>query len=465
MIELSHVHFRYAEMESESLKGISLKLARGKCLVLSGSSGSGKTTVTRLINGLIPHFYPGELSGSIKIKGEDIRGRQAHELAMQIASVFQNPRTQFFNTDTDSELVFAMENCAIPSEEMQLRYGRTVADLHLEHLSGRDIFSLSGGEKQWIAFGSDHALEPELFVLDEPSANLDHVSIERLREILLHLKQKGKTILIAEHRLYYLRDIADQLAWLEDGRLETLFDISELRSKSCEELHALGLRTLAAPISFRMPVSCPTQTPALELRALTVSRGKQRILTELNLLADYGQIVGVTGANGSGKSTLAKTICGLMTEENGSIYFDGQILPPRARKDVAFLVMQDPNYQLFGDSVENELRLSAYRDPPDENRIEDLLTQLDLNKLRTRHPLSLSGGQKQRLCIALAALSPASVLIFDEPSSGLDFDNMRRITELLKALSKQQRAILVISHDQEFLQMVCTQIVSLHEKQ
>ena len=129
MIELKQVSFRYAGTETEALRSISLKINKGKCVVLSGSSGCGKTTITRLINGLIPSFYPGELSGTVKITGEDIAGREPHELASQIGSVFQNPRTQFFNTDTDSEIVFGMENCGVPYEEMQYRYERTVNNL------------------------------------------------------------------------------------------------------------------------------------------------------------------------------------------------------------------------------------------------------------------------------------------------------------------------------------------------
>ena len=125
MIQLEHVSFRYAEMETKALENISLQVDRGKCVVLSGSSGCGKTTITRLINGLIPSFYPGELSGTVKIAGEDIAGLEPHELATKIGSVFQNPRTQFFNTDTDSEIVFGMENCGISYEEMHDRYEQT----------------------------------------------------------------------------------------------------------------------------------------------------------------------------------------------------------------------------------------------------------------------------------------------------------------------------------------------------
>ncbi len=460
MIELEQVSFRYAEMETQALRNVSLKVDRGKCVVLSGSSGCGKTTVTRLINGLIPSFYPGELSGTVKIDGEDIAGREPHELAAQIGSVFQNPRTQFFNTDTDSEIVFGMENCGVPYEEMHYRYEQTVDDLNLENLCGRNIFALSGGEKQQIAFGSIYALSPEIYVLDEPSANLDRISTLRLRDLLLRLKNSGKTLLISEHRLYYLRDVADQVALLHEGGLTALYDMNRLVDVPVETLNGMGLRTLWDIEISVSPASCPVKIPALDIRDLSVKRGKKTVLKNINISVDYGDVVGIIGENGIGKTTLARTVCGLMKEDEGDIYVAGQLTNLRMRKQFAFLVMQDPNYQLFSDSVLGETALTASGEIPDSEDVQRILSSLELTSVRDRHPLSLSGGQKQRLCIALAALSPARILFFDEPTSGLDFKNMNRVAKMLKELSKE-KTIIVISHDNEFLDLACTRIISL----
>ena len=460
MVELEQVSFRYEEMETEALRNISLKVDRGKCVVISGNSGCGKTTVTRLINGLIPSFYPGELSGTIKIDGEDISGREPHELAAQIGSVFQNPRTQFFNTDTDSEIVFGMENCGIPYEEMHCRYEQTVNNLNLENLCGRDIFALSGGEKQQIAFGSIYALSPEIYVLDEPSANLDRIATLRLRNLLLQLKNSGKTLLNSEHRLYYLRDVADQIALIHEGRLTGVYDMNHLSALSVETLNRMGLRTLRDIEISASSTNCHAKTPALEIRNLSVKRGKKTVLKNINISADYGEIVGIIGENGIGKTTLARTVCGLMKEKTGDIYFAGQLMNIRMRKQFAFLVMQDPNYQLFSDSVVGEMALTASGEIPNSEDVQRILSSLELTGVRNRHPLSLSGGQKQRLCVALAALSPARILFFDEPTSGLDFENMNRVAKMLKELSGK-KAIVVISHDNEFLNLVCTRIISL----
>ena len=184
------------------------------------------------------------------------------------------------------------------------------------------------------------------------------------------------------------------------------------------------------------------------------------MLKNINISADYGEIVGIIGENGIGKTTLARTVCGLMKEKTGDIYFAGQLMNIRMRKQFAFLVMQDPNYQLFSDSVVGEMALTASGEIPNSEDVQRILSSLELTSVRDRHPLSLSGGQKQRLCIALAALSPAQILFFDEPTSGLDFENMNRVAKMLKELSKK-KAIIVTSHDNEFLNLACTRIISL----
>ena len=183
-------------------------------------------------------------------------------------------------------------------------------------------------------------------------------------------------------------------------------------------------------------------------------------MKNVNISLDYGDIVGIIGENGVGKTTLARTVCGLMKEKNGDIYSEGQRMNISMRKQVSFLVMQDPNYQLFSDSVVGEMVLTATGEIPDSEDVQKILSSLELTGVRNRHPLSLSGGQKQRLCVALAALSPARILFFDEPTSGLDFENMNRVAKMLKELSGK-KAIVVISHDNEFLNLVCTRIISL----
>lgn len=220
MIQLENVTFTYNGSEEKgNLKNINLSIRQGEVILLCGESGCGKTTLTRLINGLIPWYYEGELNGIIKVDGKEIREQPLHILSRKIGSVFQNPRSQFFNVDTTSEIAFSCENQGLPEDEIRERIHQTVSLFQIENLIDRNIFHLSGGEKQKIACASVSAGEPEIFVLDEPSSNLDVAAIEDLKHIISCWKSAGKTVIIAEHRLYYLMELADRIIYMQNGEI------------------------------------------------------------------------------------------------------------------------------------------------------------------------------------------------------------------------------------------------------
>ena len=220
MVDIRHVDFSYhGEEEHGSLHQIDFQVRPGECVLLCGKSGCGKTTVTKLINGLIPHFNDGDLSGNTIVDDMVVSETPMYQLSEKVGSVFQNPKSQFFNIDSDSELAFGLENNGVAPAMIRQRVEKTVRDLHIEHLRHRDIFSMSGGEKQILAFASVYAMNPEIYVLDEPSANLDRASTLILGEQLKHIKEQGKSIVIAEHRLYYLTDIIDRAVFIVDGKI------------------------------------------------------------------------------------------------------------------------------------------------------------------------------------------------------------------------------------------------------
>jgi len=192
VLTIRNVTYRYDGCDENSLAGISLAVHPGECVVLTGASGCGKTTLTRIANGLIPHFYEGTMEGEAQVCGHEITDTPPHVLSPLVGSVFQNPRSQFFNTDTDSEIVFGMENAGLPRQEMQRRYTNTTQRLDIAHLCGRNVYELSGGQKQMVACAGVYAMEPELLVLDEPSSNLDDVAIDHLREFLLLAKSMAR---------------------------------------------------------------------------------------------------------------------------------------------------------------------------------------------------------------------------------------------------------------------------------
>ena len=220
MIELQNISYSYQQGRKEqSLKAIDLTIRDGECVLLCGKSGCGKTTITRLLKGMIPNFYDGEIEGNVLLDGENLLDLPMFEIAQKVGTVFQNPRTQFYTVNTTSEIAFGCENLAIPPEEIKARIEQTARDLKIESLLNRSIFALSGGEKQIIAFASIYAMSPQVYVLDEPSSNLDAQAIEKIRNILTLLKKQGKTIVIAEHRTYYLKDLVDRAVYLDNGKI------------------------------------------------------------------------------------------------------------------------------------------------------------------------------------------------------------------------------------------------------
>ena len=460
MISIDRVSFGYGDAQ-ETLSQVSAAIAPGECVLLCGASGCGKTTVTKLINGLIPAFTPGcRLEGRVEVDGLDPGTTPMYELARKVGSVFQNPKSQFFNLDTDSELAFGLENEGRPPEEIRRRVADTVEALHLQELQRRSIFSLSGGQKQLLAFGSVYAMGPEVFVLDEPTANLDQDAIARLHDQIAGLKRQGRTVVIAEHRLYFLTDLIDRALYLRDGVLERTFTREQFCALTEQEREELGLRTLT-PAACTLPAVAPAGVKeGLSVEGLTCAYRKEPpVFQALSFSARPGEVVAITGPNGVGKTTLSRCLCGLIREQAGQIRLNGRTLNRKERQRAAFCVMQDVNHQLFSDSVWGECRMSA-PDAPDST-VEGVLDNLHLLPFRERHPMSLSGGQKQRLAVATALLSEKPILIFDEPTSGLDYARMAEVSGVIRSLARQGRIVLVVTHDQEFLQRACDRVLRL----
>lgn len=442
------------------------------CLFYMNGSLSSATfitvTLTRLINGLIPHYYEGTLTGQTIVEGIDVKNVSLYALSGVVGSVFQNPRTQFFTVDTTSEIAFGCENLAIDADEINSRIEKTVGALKIEDLLNRSLFALSGGEKQKVACASVSAMEPDIFVLDEPSSNLDIKSIRELKDVLRKWKAQGKTIVIAEHRLYYLMDIADRILYMQGGQIKENLSISDFKKKSTGELHALGLRTLQSE-DFSKMQSTVCATKQLYIRDFEVSyknasggkKKKRKVLDISDLMIPQGSVVGVVGNNGAGKTTFANNLCGLLKTAKGCMSMNGKTYMANQRIKTCYMVMQDVNHQLFTESVMDEILLSL--DNSDEEKAaheaESIMESLHISEFRDAHPMSLSGGQKQRVAIASAIASDKQVIVFDEPTSGLDYRHMKKVAENLRELSSLGKTLFIVTHDPELIAECCNYFV------
>ena len=381
-------------------------------------------------------------------------------------------------------------------------------------LLDRNLFALSGGEKQKIACASAAAMQPAIFVLDEPSSNLDLRSIANLKAVIRKWKGQGKTVVIAEHRLYYLMEIADRVIYMENGRIIKDFPIAEFLKVDTEVLHRKGLRSQKAmeytpgcireafpegtfedtlerafvcdPAEKSPACDCVSveRSPASEcafaekppvferyvtFSGLAFSYGKKHVLDMPELKVPSGAVIGVLGFNGAGKSTLARVICGLEKRAKGVLSDNGKSYTAKARLKKSYMVMQDVNHQLFTESVIEEVLLSM--DGSDINgetarqkarqKALDILDAMNLSEFKEVHPMALSGGQKQRLAVASAIAADKEFLIFDEPTSGLDYAHMRDVAENITRLARAGKTVFIISHDPELIAACCNYLIFL----
>lgn len=447
LINLTLDSFAYVGDSTPVLRDLQLSIQLGEFVVITGNSGCGKTTVTRLMNGLIPHHWEGTLRGQVQWQGRDIREYDTAELAARRGIVSQNPTDQFFARVAEDEVALVGENLAIPQPQLRHRVRQAFEQMGIAPLIPAEINRLSGGEKQRIAIASTLITDTQAIFFDEPSASLDAEGIEDFRRILQRLKAQGKTVVIAEHRLHFLADLYDSLYVMESGSIVNRYGAGKLQ---VADTRHHGLRSIKLD-HLQAKNTTPLGPMVAEVSDAEIKVKGKTLLREISLALHENQILGIVGANGTGKTTLARTLSGLAGGKQPISWGTR----PRKRLNHTYYMMQDVDYQLFFDTVENELIDSTRKPRPEYlDKISRTLKLINLWDQRLMHPQNLSGGQKQRLALANALLSDKEIIVLDEPTSGLDYKHLKFTVKLIRELS-HGRPVIVITHDLEFLAQTC----------
>lgn len=466
IIKMDQFSFAYEGSNEYSLQNINLTVRQGEFLVLTGASGCGKTTLTRCFNGLIPDFFEGEISGSCLVHGMEISSHETSDYAAMVGSVFQDPRSQFFTLHVNTEIPFPSENLGMPMGEIQKNFQQAVEELEISNLLGKSIFHLSSGEKQKVAIASVKTAGVFTYVLDEPSANLDCEGTVQLQKVLAALKAKGHTIIVSEHKLHYLKDLADRVLVLKAGQIDGSISGSEFRIKPPSWFSGNSLRQINHGSIISAPYAIAAREDGKKLRAEDLAfcyPGSKLLWNSASFLCGSGDIVGVVGKNGVGKSTLIRVLMGLEKPKSGKVYINEQYASKQKRQKQSFYVMQDVDYQLFAPTVLEEMLSGRDGTDADERKAKAILGDFGLGDYLNVHPSQLSGGQKQRLAIALALISRTPFIFLDEPTSGLDADNMRKTQSAIRQLAESGCCIFVITHDYEFAVNTFTSLLVLKE--
>jgi len=491
LVEVDDLTFRYRRATEPAIHGLSLSIEPGEVLLVAGPSGCGKSTLIRAMNGLIPHAYPGELSGQVLVEGQKTTDLKLRDIARTIGTMLQDPAKQIVGATVESELAFGPENLGLPRGEIRDRIHEVMARTGIDALAGRETAALSGGERQLVAAAGILMMRPRLYVVDEPLANLDPATAARLLALLRALADEGHAVVIVEHRVEEALDLRpDRVLYLDDGRTRYLGDVRGFLAVADPEAVKLPFEAildryrLAAPAE-RGPAATATHdlhergtttddATRLEYRGVSAGYGERAVLRGVDATFGRRETVAVLGPNGSGKTTLFRTAMRLMPTTAGEILVDGRPVTERSTPDLATTfgyVFQSPSQMLFARTVRDELIFGPKnlgRDPSTFDAIvDDVLARTslaDLDDIRDRPPLTLSFGQQKRLALAIAlALRPPG-LILDEPSAGQDHRTANRFLQEVATIPNLE-SLYLVTHDVDLALTHADRILLLRDGQ
>ncbi len=489
MISFDHFTYTYPGASLPALSGVCLEIPQGAFVLVAGPSGAGKSTLLRSLNGLVPHFSGGQVSGRVSVAGHDPIAQGPAVLSCVMGLVFQDPEAQFVVNRVEDEIAFALENAGAPLDAMRQQVERALALLGLSDMRRRSLEHLSGGEMQRVAIASALALQPQVLALDEPTSQLDPQSAAEVLTALVRLNRElGLTIVISEHRLERVAEYATQLVYVQQGQVLSGAPRQILAQMAIVPPvvalgRALDWRPLPLTVQEARPFAQNFRLPAphspesqkerekagdliLQVQDLRVAYNNQAVLCGLDLSMRKGEIVALVGRNGAGKTTLLRAIVGLLKPQHGHISIAGRSTAGRAVADicrqVAFLP-QNPNALLFADTIEQELLITLrnhHLSIASQARAK-LLNQLGLGDLAQAYPRDLSVGQRQRAALAAIAVTQPALLLLDEPTRGLDYEAKGSLAQLVRSWRDEGAAVLLVTHDVELVARLADRVAVL----
>jgi energy-coupling factor transport system ATP-binding protein len=460
VITLSDTSYRYPGVNNGwTLEGINLTVHKGEFFLLCGGSGSGKSTLAYLFNGLIPHFFDGELRGSVTVEGVETRQMSVAALLPKVGLVLQNTDAHLFCSTVEEEIAFGLESVGTPAREIQRRIRWIGETLHIQDLLPRLPQGLSGGERRLVAIASVLCLNPSVLVLDEPFAHLDWEGMKRVGDLLRSLHRAGKTIVVVEQRVGTLLRDASRCVVMEQGKV--IFN-----GTPKEALLVLKERHLLPDYGGKGKAAPAQGKTVIAVRDLSYEQEGRCILQNISLEVKEGEILAVVGRNGSGKTTLIRHFNGLRRPTTGTVSVMGAAVEEKSPVELASQVgisFQNPNDQFFKSRVVEELTAGLKALKKEEKALGEICDLFGLGDLLDRSPYRLSEGQKRRVALAsIMAMNPG-ILVIDEPTVGQDGRFLETIAGLITSLRDKGRTVVVVTHDLEFAFAVADRWIVLQE--
>lgn len=519
IMEVRDFQFKYEEDEAPVLQNIHFKLHRGESLLLLGPSGCGKSTLAYCLNKLYPEAVDGRTEGQILIEGKDLNQFPAGEICRKIGIVFQDPESQFCMTTVEVEIAFGLENLAVPRNEMDVKIKEMLQKANLLDYRNHPIHHLSGGMKQQLALACVMSLNPDILILDEPTANLDPASARELvHKIATWKKERNLSLIVIEHRLDDWMELIDRTIVLDqEGKLLWtgnpkqifaqqeqaltqqgiwmpavtqlalqwqkigIFDPEHPAVTENELLHGITnvtraqnilserLNTGKTDVRNRSRKTSDSLKPILTVSQFNAHYGKRQVLHNINLKVYAGELLAIAGPNGSGKTTLSQHLAGI-----GSKHTQGNITlldkplsewkQSELRQHVGY-VFQNPEHQFITDTVWDEvafsLRLRGASKKEMEEQVNRILSICRLEQLKHENPFRLSQGQKRRLSVATMLIDDQPLLLLDEPTFGQDAYTAAQLMQLMKQRVLENKTVIMITHDMELVRAYADRIVVL----